>query len=427
MKLYQHQEEALKQSEGKNHVAYYHDMGLGKTFTGSEKLVQLGEKVNLVVCQKSKVKDWCDHFDNNYHPTEVLSYDLTKPKHLEQFLSVSEEVSFIAVGIINYDLMWRRPELYKLHDFTLMLDESSLIQNEHSKRSDFILGMDPKNVILLSGTPTGGKYENLWSQMHLLGWNISKELFLKQYVEVEWNEDSDGNRYSAVVGYKNVDRLKRKMAEHGCQFLKTEEVIELPEQNFCKLYVPVSTEYRKFIKDKIITIDDNTLVGDTSLTKLLCERMLCGMYSADKLTAFKDLLESTNDRLLVFYNFTFELQKMMIICAGLDKPMSFVNGFEKNLTNYEQYDDSVTFVQYQSGAYGLNLQKANKIIYFTPTLSCEQWMQSLKRIHRIGQNRPCFYYQLICKNSREERIYSALANGVDYTDELFRMDEENES
>ena len=262
MKLYQHQEEALKQSEGKNHVAYYHEMGLGKTFTGSEKLVQLGEKVNLVVCQKSKVEDWCDHFDNNYHPTEVLSYNLTKPKHLEQFLSVSEEVSFIAVGIINYDLMWRRPELYKLHDFTLMLDESSLIQNEHSKRSDFILGMDPKNVILLSGTPTGGKYENLWSQMHLLGWNISKELFLKQYVEVEWNEDSDGNKYSTVVGYKNVDRLKHKMAEHGCQFLKTEEVIDLPEQNFCKLYVPVSTEYRKFIKDKIITIDDTTLVGD---------------------------------------------------------------------------------------------------------------------------------------------------------------------
>lgn len=55
-----------------------------------------------------------------------------------------------------------------------MLDESSMIKNEKSNRSKFILGLNAENVILLSGTPTGGKYEELWSQLHLLGWNISK-------------------------------------------------------------------------------------------------------------------------------------------------------------------------------------------------------------------------------------------------------------
>ena len=81
-------------------------------------------------------------------------------------------------------------------------------------------------------------------------------------------------------------------------------------------------------------------------------------------------------------------------------------------------------MKYQAGAKGLNLQKANKIIYFTPTDKCEDWMQSKKRIHRIGQNRICFYYQLICKNSIEERIYEALEKGVDYTDYLFQGSEE---
>jgi SNF2 family DNA or RNA helicase len=63
-----------------------------------------------------------------------------------------------------------------------MLDESSLIQNEQAKRSKFILKLKANNVILLSGTPTGGKYENLWSQIQLLGWNISKKMFYNHYV-----------------------------------------------------------------------------------------------------------------------------------------------------------------------------------------------------------------------------------------------------
>ena len=58
IKLLPHQEECLKQLEGRNRVAIYHDMGLGKTFTGAEKMIQLGAMVNLVVCQKSKVQDW---------------------------------------------------------------------------------------------------------------------------------------------------------------------------------------------------------------------------------------------------------------------------------------------------------------------------------------------------------------------------------
>jgi N12 class adenine-specific DNA methylase len=44
MKLYEHQKQAIKLTADLNHVAYYHDMGLGKTFTGSEKIHELGAK-----------------------------------------------------------------------------------------------------------------------------------------------------------------------------------------------------------------------------------------------------------------------------------------------------------------------------------------------------------------------------------------------
>lgn len=424
MILYPHQIESLAETEDFNRVAYYHDMGLGKTFTGAEKMVRLGARKNLLICQKSKIQDWVNHFLDNY--PNVIPYDGTKKYCLDLFLSdLRPDVQ--TVCIINYELAWRRTDLLKLRDFTLMLDESSLIQNKSAKQTKFILKLQPTNVILLSGTPTSGKYENLWTQMHLLGWDISEKLYQKQYVN--WKKlRIPGGQYVNVVDktnpYKNVDRLKSKMRERGAVFLKTEECFDLPKQNFIEVNVSTSKEYRKFMKNSIVTVDGVELIGDTSLTKRLYARQLCGAYSETKLTAFRDLIQSTNDRTIVFYNFKHELFELNRIACECDKPVSRIDGDFKNLGAYEENDNSITFVQYQAGAMGLNLQKANKIIYYSLPERSELFEQSKKRIHRIGQDMPCYYYILMCRGSVEEDIYSALKMRKNYTDELFRKDYE---
>ena len=436
MKLYEHQKQGLEAAKDLNRVAFYWDMGTGKTYAGSEKMDQLGEDVNLVVCQKSKIQDWLEHFNLNY-PKQFHVLNLTDEHLYTAFFEYQNLNSHSPViGIINYDLIWRRPELLELQDFTLLLDESSLIQNEAAKRSRFILKLNAKNVILLSGTPTGGKYEKLWSQMHLLGWNISKDLYWKQFVEVDYL-DTLGRSVPIVTGYKNVDRLKRKMAKYGCQFLKTDEVFDLPDQNFQKIRVQASKDYKKFRKDRIIRFPDPytvenecTLVGDTTLTQMLYERQLCGQYSKEKLKAFADLVESTEDRLVVFYNFTAELEAMKdVISRTVNRNLTYsvINGSTKDLTAYEKWDDSITFIQYQAGAMGLNLQKACRMVFFTLPLSSELYEQAKKRIHRIGQDRPCFYYQLICTGSIEEKILKTLNRRQDYTEELFRKDDEGDT
>lgn len=429
MELFKHQQDALEQTKDLNRVAYYLDMGLGKTFVGAEKAISLNKDI-LIVCQKSKIADWKEHFFKYYidkmkcDESGVWCYDLTSNSGMDMFLHSRYRIK---IGVINYELAWRRQtELLKLHDFTLILDESSLIQNQSAKQSKFILKLNPDNVILLSGTPTAGKYENLWSQLHLLGWKISEDVYNRQYVN--WKKINMGGFIHKIVDknnpYKNVDRLKSKLREHGAVFMKTEECFDLPEQTFINKYVPVTKEYKKFMKDCIITVDDNELIGDTTLTKRLYARQLCGQYNKHKLEAFKELVESTNDRLIVFYNFNAELDALKNIVN--DRPISEVNGHCKDLTAYEQEDNSITFIQYQAGAMGLNLQKANKIIYFTLTDKCEDWMQSQKRIHRLKQDKPCFYYILMCKDSVEEQVYKSLERGVDFTDELFKEYERNE-
>lgn len=406
IKLLPHQIDVLEQTKSYNKVAYYLDMGLGKTFVGSEKSVQLHKNI-LVVCQKSKVDDWINHFRDNYE--NLTTYDLTDKKQLIDIVNCD-------VGVINYDLVWRRTELSKLSDFTLILDESSLITNPTSKRTKFILNkLNPANVILLSGTPTGGKYELLWSQMHLLGWGISKDLYYKNYVIVDTS-----NGYPVIKGYKNEERLRRKMREYGCVFMKTEEVIDLPEQRFINVKIKETNDYKKFMRDSVVTIGDKEFVGDTTLTKLLYARVLSGVYNQDKLDTLADLIDSTDDRLVIFYNFKDELEAIKSIIK--DKPISEVNGNIKNLDNYNKYSNSITLVQYQAGAMGVNLQKANKIIYFSPTLSSELFEQSKKRIHRIGQNNKCLYYKLI--SGVEHHIYKVLDLKKDYTDKLFEEVEE---
>lgn len=429
--LFPHQKKVLDETRGMNRVAYYLDMGLGKTFVGSEKAVSFPNKI-LLICQKSKIQDWVDHFQQHY-PLTV--FDLTKKNNLEEFTSIIGK----CVGIINYDLVFRRQEFSRMGDFTMMLDESSIIQNETSKRSKFIINqMHPTNVILLSGTPTAGKYERLWSQLHLLGWNISKDLYWKQYVVKEWIEDDSGFKIPIVAGYKNVDRLKEKLHEHGAVFMKSSEAFELPDQVDIPLMVNTSPQYRQFMRKSIVRVKtlnptvkgfqsstEVELIGDMTLTKRLYARMLCGQYSKEKLQAFDDLVASTEDRLIVFYNFNEELNLLVQISSQYTDHISIVNGQTKDLTAYEEFNDSITFIQYQAGAMGLNLQKANHIVYFTLTDKSELFEQSKKRIHRIGQRDTCFYHYLLCKNSVEMNILETLKMRKDYTEALFeKWDEE---
>ena len=112
MQLFPHQRRVLNETQALNRVAYYLDMGLGKTFVGSEKANSFNEKI-LVVCQKSKINDWIAHFISNY-PLTV--FDLTKRTSLDEFIVTVGK----CVGVINYDLIYRRNEFLKFSGFTLV-------------------------------------------------------------------------------------------------------------------------------------------------------------------------------------------------------------------------------------------------------------------------------------------------------------------
>ena len=99
------------------------------------------------------------------------------------------------------------------------------------------------------------------------------------------------------------------------------------------------------------------------------------------------------------------MERMKGIVKGMNRPVSIQSGEVKDLGAYNFKSNSVTSFSIRPGQEGGNFQKANKIIYFSLPESWELWEQSQKRIHRMGQERPCFYYWMICPGTVKKAFF----------------------
>lgn len=415
--LYPHQVDVLGKLYHNTRSAMFLEMGTGKTITGAIKATSYHKPV-LIVCPKSVIPQWLECFDE--WCKDYCTYNLTKKKQLEQFI---DSDNYLRMGVINYESCWRRSELLKLKGFTLILDESQAISNSTSKQSKGICKLSFDNIVLLSGTPcANARYDKLYTQLKLLGLQMNKRSYEDRYCNF-FEMEQAGVKFRVLSKknpYKNVDELKQVMHDLGAVFMKTDEVIDLPEQRFINVWVNKSKYYKTFEKDGYVDCGEVEYISNGPAQDMLYLRQLCN--SSEKLDMLRTLIEGTNDRVVVFYNFDIELKVLQQLCKKLKRPISYINGHEKNLNCYNNNEDSITLVQYQSGSAGVNLQKANKIIYYSPPVKSDFYEQSKKRIHRIGQNNKCTYWKLITHDSIEFRIYQTLKLKQDYTEALFEHD-----
>lgn len=404
--LFQHQIDVINSVKDKKNVGLFLDLGLGKTITSTVLALIFDNPKTLIVCPKPLIDGWKQTLRDFFKIT------------ICDFKDIADKNGFF---VINYDKLIRNDEFLKLKDYTLILDESSKICHDDTKRTRFVMKMKPKNTILLSGSPcAGGKYELLYTQAKMLGVDMTKTKWWDSFVKWHVGDFNTGHKFKIVDGYKNTDKMMDLLKKNGAVFMKSEDVINLPEKIENVIEIPSTREYWKFLKKRVIEIGGKEYVGDNPLTLRLYARMFCGSMNPNKVDTLEYLLSDTDERVIVFYSFKEDCEKIKEMCKKLNKPVSIVNGDEKNLENYENFDNSVTLCQFQSASYGLNLQKANKIIYFSLNESADAYIQSIGRIRRIGQNRTCYYYYLVCKDSIESDILDSVKKGEDYNDKLFK-------
>ena len=427
--LYKFQEAALKQIKDRDNVLLAAEMGTGKTLMSIEQSERWDSDILVCLVLKSTLKQWLDELSSQTGRKVFNGYKKTKRDGIKAFIDYDGKKAVV----IGYDA-YKAKCATLLRDYvnknaervTMICDESSLIGHMESERTKAVLKSKTKHKILCSGTPcSGGKMENLLPSMKMLGWQMTKEQFLKDYCYVyEWNDPArPWVTIPIIQGYKNIDDLRTGLKEHGTVFLTMEEAgVELPPETTQQIEITTPAEYKKFMRTGIVEIDGQEIVGENNLTKMLYSRQICSVYNQAKAAAVEELLEQAGDEpVIIFYNWTAEMRILESICERLKRPISVVNGQKRDLTAYEENrPGTVILAQYQAASMGLNLQEHCRIcIYFSPCLSYSDYEQSKARVHRIGQKRNCIFYTLICKDSVEESIMQTLAERRDYTEQLF--------
>lgn len=483
------------------------DMGLGKTLTSLawyEQLMSEGKVDNaIIICQSSKYYDWtCDvnKFIPNKHvfcfggnkkdnliDKDIKWSDLNASQRHDEIIKSWQKHGGILM--LSHSMIYTN-EIYITKkgkkagmeqkkqipifdtpqpNTCLIVDESHCYSNIGSQYTKAFVKLAPMftHLRLLSGTPRGNSNEDLFPQMKAMGYDkVYPEFenlwsFQQKFMVMEKLPKSDRRivltsktdpTLLKYYGY-TLETLKEEWDKKTNELfallrlksvlIKTNEVHELPEQNFKDVhYYDDSFNYLKVIKDKVYKSKNNMFIFDKPSARYLMARMGSagfigkdGVYeqvSTKRVELLRDILLEANEKFVIFYNYDAEYSVIIDMLTKSKIPYYLKNGKKDEHKEFREWvsideDDRkpVLLAQYQSGSKAINLQTGGitRTIYYSPTNSYKNYSQSLKRIHRIGQKYPVFYYRIVNDyGGIDKRIMDTIENNEDYDEQMFAKD-----
>lgn len=124
-------------------------------------------------------------------------------------------------------------------------------------------------------------------------------------------------------------------------------------------------------------------------------------------------------KLIIFYNYDYELEILRELCKKVKKPFA-----ERNGHKHETIPDSLEWcylVQYTSGCEGWNCIETNYILFYSPSPSYKQMKQASGRIDRRNTPFKTLYYLYLRSNCDvESRMYKAVGEKKKFNDTALR-------
>jgi len=374
-------------------------------------------------------------------------------------------------GRMRYDLKQEVDELkreaqwldqlpYKI----IVADESHRIKHVQSRRTGVCMSLASKATrrYLLSGTLSQGDPRDLFPQLKFLASYLIPEdyyHFQQKYVSFSpWNKH-------VVTGFKNLHVLNN-IVSGVSSVKKLDECADVPEQ--CVIDIPFDLyaeqvkDYNYAVKEHGLETPDGDLEfsnGGVRVAKLLeiCsgfyytppDRSVCDVCSSKvfcvqenikpgskrcsrttqlprktfrylvnaKLDTLSDLLDDLHanpgTKTIVWAYYEAELDDIAGLLA--DKKLKFirVDGHNSNKATElaEKFCEDATYDVYLgqiSTGIMINLTAAKYSVYYSRSWKLDDWLQSLKRNHRIGQTSKTVAYRLVASRTIEENQVAAL-------------------
>jgi SNF2 family DNA or RNA helicase len=412
-----------------NQRAYVlNDLGTGKTraaLHAANFLMRMGELGRaLIVAPLSTLSNVWDRELFAHFPDRraiVVHGDRRK-----RFQLLDEEADFY---IINHDGVHIIKEaLADRHDINLIIvDEIATFRNARTRRwkaLNQVINMQRRPWAWgMTGSPTPNEPPDAWAQCRLLT-PASVPRRAKQFKEQTMFQVSKFK----WIARKEAKEIVHKAMQPAVRYTR-EETTEIPPRSYYYLPVPLAPDqaahYKQMEKKYYLQFKEGEVTAaneGVKINKLLqlasgflytTEQKVVDLGGKERLQALRDLIESTDRKVLVFVPFK---PLVHTVYAAVQKYASceFVYGDvskKKRDRIFGLFQRSkhphVIVAHPKCMAHGLTLTKADTIVWFSPHQSPEIYEQANGRITRAGQVHKQFVYHIV-GTKLEASVYKRL-------------------
>lgn len=284
---------------------------------------------------------------------------------------------FEALGIDGVVDSWNNIEKYTdVKDAFFIFDEQRAIGYGKWGMA-FIHIARKNNWIMLTATP--GDVWMDWMCIFIANnFYRNKTDFVDQHVE--YNPYS---KFPQIRRYHKTDKLERfrKYLAVPMQDFRT--------TNLHRKYINADFDkdlYKSVVKNRFNPYTEEPIMNASEFTQVL--RRIINTSERRRIHAKQEIM--TRDKVIVFYNYTYELDILKEICQELDRAYYQWNG-----QKHEAIPDAETWVylvQYTAGAEGWNCITTDTILFYSLNYSYRIMEQSEGRINRVNTSFENLYY-----------------------------------
>jgi len=452
---FNHQLTALSDSWSEEYHALFMEMGTGKSKVIVDTIGKLyGEgkiKAALIVAPKGVYDNWVkkeipQHLPD-YIDRKVVRWTPAKTKKFEEELHelILSPFDGIKVFVMNieafssgrgaqaaYVFLERNP------DNIMVVDESTTIKNRKALHTKNIVQARDiaKYRRILTGSPITKSPMDLFSQCNFLSPKAlhSKSYFAFQNRYAQVQRRTMGHRsFQEIVGYRRLDELGEKLDQFSSRVLKS-ECLDLPNKLYIRRNVELTKEQRRLYDQMrqlaLSVLSDGSMSTTQSvLTQLMrLQQICCGFAQPDdaplqevesnRVKELLEVLEEVQGKAIIWATFTHSIREITQAIAEVHGPSSVASYYgetpqderQATVERFQDPDDPLSFFvgQPRTGGYGITLTAATTVIYFSNSYDLEIRLQSEDRAHRIGQDKPVTYIDLVSPKTIDEKILDAL-------------------